>query len=322
MAAIKYNKLFYYAKGYYHLLSSYRNHEKSARKFLAENLKKYDEHYIVDRVNYYNRLLTVVHQNQFDVALENFKKPQKPSAYFFDTIEYSRFFNSKYQLNFLYGDVISIPPVPTIVKTRPVLGANENSVLLNLDKNRHFRFIKDPKSFLTKKDKLIGRAVVSQPHRIAFYEKYFNHPLCDLGQVNPIGGKPEWLKPKISLNEHLNYKFVLALEGNDVATNLKWILSSNSLAVMPMPKYESWFMEGQLLPDHHFIAIKDDYSDLEEKLEDYISHPQKAEEMIRQAHLYIQPFQDKLLEKILSLLVLEKYFYVTGQSTTRTIDYG
>jgi len=70
----------------------------------------------------------------------------------------------------------------------------------------------------------------------------------------------------MTIDEQLEYKFILSLEGNDVATNLKWIMSSNSLAFMPRPKYETWFMEGNLVPNHHYILIKDDYSDLEERL--------------------------------------------------------
>ncbi|GIR91542.1 MAG: hypothetical protein CM15mP92_0060 [Halieaceae bacterium] len=72
-----------------------------------------------------------------------------------------------------------------------------------------------------------------------------------------------------SLDTHLKHKFILCIEGNDVASNLKWVMSSNSVAVMPKPKYESWFMEGKLIPNYHYILIKDDYSDLEEKLNYY-----------------------------------------------------
>jgi hypothetical protein len=92
---------------------------------------------------------------------------------------------------------------------------------------------------------MIGRAAVHQEHRKRFYEKYFNNPLCDLGQVNKNGNQ-EWIKPKISIGEHLKSKFILSLEGNDVATNLKWIMSSNSIAVSPPLKMETWYMEGTL----------------------------------------------------------------------------
>ena len=43
------------------------------------------------------------------------------------------------------------------------------------------------------------------------------------------------------------HKFILCIEGNDVASNLKWVMSSNSVAVMPKPKFESWFMEKYAL---------------------------------------------------------------------------
>ena len=29
-----------------------------------------------------------------------------------------------------------------------------------------------------------------------------------------------------------------------------------SIVIMPKPKYETWFMEGTLIPDYHYIFIK------------------------------------------------------------------
>jgi hypothetical protein len=188
-----------------------------------------------------------------------------------------------------------------------------NAILLNLDKKRHFFFIRDHKNFLEKKNKLIGRGVITQPHRIRFMEMYFNHPLCDLGQVNTKGGNVTWLKPKISINSHLEYKFILSLEGNDVATNLKWIMSSSSIAVMSKPKYETWFMEGRLVPDFHYILIKDDYSDLEERLQYYIRYPEEAQLIVNNANQYVRQFLNSEQEDLIALLVLEKYFYYTLQ---------
>ena len=43
------------------------------------------------------------------------------------------------------------------------------------------------------------------------------------------------MTPKKTIREHLDYKFIMALEGNDVASNLKWVMSSNSIAVMTRP---------------------------------------------------------------------------------------
>ena len=105
--------------------------------------------------------------------------------------------------------------------------------------------------------------------------------MTDLGQVDTLGGRTEWNKPKISLEKHLDYKFILSLQGNDVATNLKWIMSSNSIAVMPKPTMETWFMEGKLVGGKHFIEIREDYSDLESQMNFYINNPEICLHILR-----------------------------------------
>ena len=128
-------------------------------------------------------------------------------------------------------------------------------------------------------------------------------------------GYPEvWMTPKKTIREHLDYKFIMALEGNDVASNLKWVMSSNSIAVMTRPTCETWFMEGKLIPDYHYIEIKDDLSDLEEKLTYYINHPVEAEQIVKHAHEYVAQFFDAERERLISLLVMDKYFQMTGQN--------
>ncbi len=190
---------------------------------------------------------------------------------------------------------------------------NRHAVLLKLDKMRHYKFRKDSLAFTEKKNMLIGRGVFRQGNRVRFMEKYFGHQLCDLGQINTDSGEPGWVKPKINIQDHFAYKFILSLEGYDVATNLKWILNSNSIAVMPKPTFETWFMEGKLIADVHYIKIKDDFSDLEARLNYFIDNPEKCLEIIRNARSFVQPFLKDKHEKLISLKVLEKYFINTGQ---------
>lgn len=174
-------------------------------------------------------------------------------------------------------------------------------------------FVNDKKSFVSKKDMLVGRGAVTQTHRKQFLEMYFTHPLCNVGQVNKDNAGNTYLVEKMTIDEQLEYKFILSLEGNDVATNLKWVMSSNSLAVMPKPKYETWFMEGSLIPNYHYVLINDNYSDLEERLNYYIAHTDEALEIIRNANEYVRQFRNKKREDLISLLVLDKYFRETGQ---------
>ena len=71
-------------------------------------------------------------------------------------------------------------------------------------------------------------------------------------------------------------------------------------------------MEGTLKPNYHYIEVMDDFSDLEERLNYYIEHPDEAEAIIQHAHEYVARFQDKEREKLISLLVLKKYFEATN----------
>lgn len=275
-------------------------------------IKNYDEIEIASRLNYYNKLSNNYSSNNQFVKIKDFTiaKKYKPHAYYFDTYEYAKYFSDDNKISFAFGDVTYIPDFPQIVKSRPiVLGAgNENSVLLNLDKLRHFLFVNDDTAFENKENLLIGRGAIHQEHRVKFYKKYFNHPMCNLGHVGNKNIHPEWNVGSLPIGRHLKYKFILCLEGYDVASNLKWVMSSNSIAVMPKPKYETWFMEGKLKANYHYIEIKDDYSDLEEKLQYYITHTKESLEIINNAHKYVNQFRDKDREDLISLMVLKKYF--------------
>lgn len=309
MKVIKQVKVWYYMRSYG--LRFFGNKSGDFKQKIAQLKAKLTTEAlenVTDRVNYYCKKSGSISFSGH-TFIKDLREPQTPKAYYFDTYEYARFFDHNLPIDFVFGDVIHIPEKPSIVKSRPISDENQNSVLLNLDKARHFVWVKNDKPFHEKKNLLIGRGAIYQQHRFDFYEKYFSHPLCDLGAVGNVGvTKPEWLKPKISIEEHLDYKFILSLQGNDVATNLKWVMSSNSIAVMPKPTIETWFMEGQLIGGEHFIEIKADYSDLEEKLNFYIKNPAECEKILKNAHAHCQQFFDKNKEDLCSLLVLKKYF--------------
>jgi len=309
-------------KIYYYIVNGIRYSlpDSICRRRLAGKLSEFnsltdeDKEYVKERVAYYNKL-QIKHALSVNAKrLSDFKLKGERSAYFFDTYEYTRWFDKSNKIDYLFGDIIHIPDTPSIVKSRPIEGANENSVLLNLVKCRHFTFLNDRIPFRKKMDKFIFRGhIIRKPNRVKFMEMFFGHPMCESGIISPSPQFPkEWVKESISLWSHLEYKFVMALEGNDVASNLKWIMSSNSVAVMPKPKYETWFMEGKLIPNYHYIEIKDDFSDLIERVDYYIEHPELAEEIIGNAHKYIEQFKNGKRERLISLMVLDKYFKDTS----------
>ena len=283
--------------------------------------RRNDRTYIEQRVNYYNKLTGPIKLPSTAPHLAE-HKIGKQKVYFFDTYQYTRWFPVRFQWGFCPGDVTYIPQYPSIVKSRPLVAGNENSVIMKLDKVRHFIFIKDEKSFIEKKNMVVFRGKIGVPgtngfkeNRYRFLEKYWGHPMCNLGEIKGRHPNEQWIVEKMTLRQHLDYKFILSLEGNDVASNLKWVMSSNSLAVMPRPTCETWFMEGRLIPNYHYVEIKPDFSDLEERLNYYIAHPQEAEEIIRHAHEYVEQFKDPERERLVSLFVLKKYFEETNSAT-------
>lgn len=276
-----------------------------------------DYDYILSRVNYYNKLTTRTLLVESAKTLGSHSRRGNGGVYFFDSYEYTRWFPSSLKWSYLFGDVIDVPAVPSIVKSRPIRCENRNSVLLNMDKVRHFCFLNDKKSFNEKRDIVIFRGEARhKPHRIKFIEMYKNHPMCDICDVNDLGRDTK----KITLYDHLDYKFIMALEGNDVASNLKWVMSTSSIAVMPRPTYETWFMEGQLIADYHYIEIKPDFSDLEERITFYINHPEKAQQIIENANRYVSQFFDKKREEIISAMVMGKYLKYTNDYDLEGFD--
>ena len=286
------------------------------KKLLAEAAARDDYNTrIKPRVNYYNQLTENMPLGDAP-PLSALKLTKKGSVYFYDSYEHTSYFNPRLRCNFLFGDIIHVPEFPSIVKSRPIGCDNKNSVILKLVKIRHFIFVNDKIPFREKQNKAIFMGKIGgKENRIRFMELFFGHPLCDAADVSRKHADipPEWQAPKKTIAEHLKYKFILALEGNDVASNLKWVMSSNSVAVMPRPTCETWFMEGTLIPNYHYIEIAADFSDLEERLNHYIEHPDKAEQIIANANRYVEQFKNKRREKLISLLVLDSYFKQTCQ---------
>lgn len=227
------------------------------------------------------------------------------STYFFDAYEYIRFFPKLFKWAYNPGDVFYLFPVPEITKSRPIAfdDSNRNNILLNLDKVRHFTWIYDPFKWEEKECRILFRGDTrNKPRRIRFLEMWKEHPLCDIAS----GGN-------MSIYEHLRYKYIMSLEGNDVASNLKWVMSSNSIAVMPRPTCETWYMEGKLIPNYHYIEIANDYHDLIDQIRYYEAHPEKAKTIVKHAHEWVEQFKNNKREKLISLMVLDKYFNLTGQ---------
>ena len=292
------------------------------RYFIAKRLgvlnaiEKADLAEISSRLEYYNKLSAPFSASSGSHAIEETRRDR--SRYYFDFMEAARYFDGDLQVRTMFGDITHVPDLPTIVKSRPIGDTNQNSVLMKLDKFRHFQGVNDPRPFTEKQSKIVWRGSPNNTLRHTLLEKFYDHPSFDVGSTG--GSTPSnWQKPFLSISDQLRYRYIVSIEGNDVATNLKWIMSSNSLCFSPRPKYETWFMEGRLEAGRHYVVIRDDMADIEEKFHYFETHPEEAKKIIDEAQTYFKSFLNEKIELALSILVLEKYLSLSGQLQAHSI---
>lgn len=148
-------KLFYFVRNLARYAVPHRLLQKRLEGVLAEVASRDDRDYILQRVDYYNRLPAegVPLPEGLHPLGEHRLGRGVRTAYFFDSYEFTRWFDDGLLWNMIPGDVTEVPPIPSVVKSRPIAGDNANSVLLNLDKFRHFVFLRDDIPFRAKEDR-------------------------------------------------------------------------------------------------------------------------------------------------------------------------
>lgn len=223
--------------------------------------------------------------------------------------------------------------IPILVKSREISQDSSCSILTKLNTRRHFSELKIIKKndipFLKKKNVLIWRGSTTgsgfgnhipkrSVSRETLIEKYCNEPSMrkgiDVGLTNIVQEAKKqkeyytkFLKPTMTKKEMLEYKYILSVEGNDVATNTKWIMYSNSVMFMPKPHIESWFLESKLIPYVHYIPINSDFSNLEEQINWCNSHPKECLKIIKNAKKFIKTFLNEKNENKIMKTILECY---------------
>ncbi|MCA1742990.1 MAG: lipopolysaccharide A protein [Desulfovibrionales bacterium] len=304
-------KIKVYVGGYYDLIRSsiLGNRELEACRHFFKSLAPDIQEEVKARVSYYNRLTNPFSSSGLPFETGCFKKG-KSTSYHIDFKPLINCFPPGLRFAVLFGDICYVPEQPSFIKSRPVSQDpdNANSVLLKLNRARHYYIFPDKVPFRDKRKTAVWRGSSHKAKRLDFVKALYDKPWCDVGDVHKKSlGKP-YHKEFMSVPRQLEHKYVLSVEGNDVASNLKWIMASNSLCMMCRPEYETWFMEGLLIPGVHYVELEADYSDLREKISYYDRYPEKAEQIISQAKAHSARFSNKALERLISLLVMQKYF--------------
>jgi hypothetical protein len=202
-------------------------------------------------------------------------------------------------------------------------GNDHKSVLLKCpNQARHWALVYDTSRFNDipfdkKADKLVWRGITTgQPsrtgNRFALVEKYFKkYSDIDVGFSGICQGKDKYTRYKsdaMSVTQQLKHKYILMVEGNDKASGLNWALASNSLVFMPKPTKFSWLMEDNLIPDVHYILVKDDFGDLLEKVQWCNTHSTECIQIVKNAKQYMRQFMNQANENWLQLEILNRYF--------------
>jgi len=284
----------------------------------------YNNNDVEQRVNYY--LSTHLNDNiktDKKITLDELKLNRDSTEIYVSPFEelLIKTNNENKTFNIILGDVRKPNYNLELCKTRNVI--SRNSVILRcLNLNRHWNnYYNRPKDipYDKKENKIFWRGTTTgskdnPANRFTLIEKWFNkNKNIDIGLSGICHGKDDYnkyVKGSINTTKFLKYKYILSIEGNDKDSGINWKLNSNSLVLMAKPNVVSWLMEDKLIPDFHYVLLKDDFSDLEEKLEWCNNNQDKCKEMIKNANKYMSQFSDITKEEEIEIKVINKYFEI------------
>ncbi len=107
----------------------------------------------------------------------------------------------------------------------------------------------------------------------------------------------------MQINELNQYKYHLVLEGNDAGTQINWALSSGSLILMPPKTFHSATTLG-LREWVHYVPLRSDLDDLEERLDWCRANDDECQAIIANANGYVTrfraPVEDEINRQVLS----------------------
>mmetsp|Transcript_11642 Transcript_11642/g.17923 ORF Transcript_11642/g.17923 Transcript_11642/m.17923 type:complete len:444 (+) Transcript_11642:249-1580(+) len=204
--------------------------------------------------------------------------------------------------------------LPIITKARrSALSLAPQPIMWLLNKGRHYNDLEDYHRDIVKQGKEVPwseklstvfwrgsttyneKAGTSRLDYLAQWINYDdNHTDIAFSKVVRIAGfkreyvKKQYFREKQSLLEMNRYKYLLSIEGNDVATGLKWMLYSNSVVFMSRPTVATWAMEDLLVPFVHYIPLANDYSNLLEMVKWANEHDEACQEISKRATEFIE----------------------------------
>ncbi|KAI2513506.1 Glycosyl transferase family 90 [Fragilaria crotonensis] len=127
----------------------------------------------------------------------------------------------------------------------------------------------------------------------------FSH--CSHEELKIVNGV-DMMQPYLSIKDQLQYKMLISIEGNDVATGLKWNLLSRSVVLMPPPTKTIFSLEVLLEPWVHYIPLNID--NVSEAIQWVLQNEDEAQRISKRAtnlieDLFLHPKADQDREDVL-----------------------
>jgi hypothetical protein len=240
-------------------------------------------------------------------------------------------FISDVELSFNYSvyDKADSYDIPTFVKSRNI-NHPKRSVLLPIENlyipHHYIKDVANDNHFKNKIPSCVWRGSNSgdffwyserRASRRDLVLKYKNNENYNIGlswdnykkkEIQQIDFNPkDYVKSYLSIKGQLKYMFIISVEGNDFATNLNWILLSNSVALIPKFYIDSWKMERHLIPYIHYVPLENDFSDLDDKMKWCLDNLDKCEEIAYMSKMYALQFSNNDKEKYIIKEIIRIY---------------
>lgn len=240
-------------------------------------------------------------------------------------------YNTQNPLYIQCGDSMYNGSYPVMVKCKKA-NSTSASVLANLNSVRHFRPIQlelqNDVAWSEKISTVMWRgADTGGVRRLDFVRKFYknyNVGFSKYVQDSLVSGEysNEYLAGEIPIRNMLRYKYLPVVPGNDKASSLGWIMASNSVPIMPRPEIHSWMCEPWMIPGVHFVEVKPDFSDMEEKLDWCRDNDRECKRIADNGKKFMMQFENSTVEKyienelvnIIGIYGRTRGFgYITGQ---------
>ena len=212
-----------------------------------------------------------------------------------------------------------------LTKVRPA--GQTRAVLFKLNQLRHWSSVdgilaQDTMPFAAKKNAAVWRGTTTsdpveyldshngwrgqRPHLVRRIPSLAGDDRFDVRVSKYLDGVPRTAGETNAMDprDMVQYKMIIAPEGNDVATGLKWALGSTSAVVMPEPTVSSWAAEELLEPWVHYIPVRRDFADLGTAVNWCLDRPDECEAVGRRGRCFMLPFLNRTAEEAMQRRVM------------------